>query len=119
MSPANPSKQKLSPEEAMSRVQRQLEKFNHLLLVEASEEDLKAFEVDTDAILADVFCNPSEIFELYAYAELGEAAGRINLPEEAQLEGEQDMEHQSLQQRKAVLEQGLAEWEARQKRKNT
>jgi hypothetical protein len=115
MSKLNPSKSSLSPEEALNQVQRQLDKFKNLLLVEASDEDLKAFDVDTDAILADVFGNPSEIFELYAYAQLGEASGRINLPEEAQ-EGEQDMAHQSLQQRKAVLEQGLAELHASQKK---
>jgi hypothetical protein len=110
----NPSKIKLSTEEAMSRLRKQLNTFNNLLSVEASDDDLKAFDVETGSVLADAFGNPSEIFEAYAYAQLGEACGLVNLPEEAQ-DGEQDMAHQSLQQRKAVLEQGLAELQARQR----
>lgn len=105
----------ISHEEATNRLQRQLDQFKNFLSVEASDEDLKAFDLETESVLADVFGNPSEMFELYAYAQLGEAGGRINLPEEAQ-DGEQDMAHQSLQQRKAVLEQACAELQARQKR---
>lgn len=110
----NQTKPRLAPEEAINRLQRQIEKFNNLLSVEASEEDIKAFDVDTELILADAFGNPSKIFETYAYAQLGEAGGLINLQEEAQLDGEQDVAHQSLQQRKGVLTQGLAELQARQ-----
>lgn len=115
MNQANPSKPRLAPEEAMNRLQRQIENFNNLLLVEASEEDLKSFDLDTESILADAFGNPSEIFETYAYAQLGEASGLINLQEEAQLDGDQDMAKQSLQQRKGVLAQGLAELQIRQR----
>ncbi len=115
MSKLNASKARLSIEEAIGRLQRQLEKFENLLSVEASEEDLSAFDVETGSVLADAFGNPSEIFETYAYAQLGEAGGLINLQEEAQLDGDQDMAHQSLQQRKGVLEQGLAELQARQR----
>ena len=115
MNKENPSKARLSPEEAIGRLQRQLDKFQNFLSVEASEEDLNEFDVETGSILADAFGNPSEIFETYAYAQLGEAGGIINLPQEAQLDGDQDMACQSLQQRKGVLEQGLAELKARQK----
>ena len=111
MNQANPAKPRLAPEEAINRLQRQIEKFNNLLSVEASEEDLKAFDVDTGSVLADAFGNPSKIIEVYAYAQLGEAGGLINLQEEAQLDGAQDMAHQSLQQRKGVLAQALAELE--------
>lgn len=113
MNQANPAKPRLSPEVAIDRLQRQLDTFNNLLSVEASDEDLKAFDVETESILADAFGNPSEIFEAYAYAQLGEAGGLINLQEEAQLDGDQDIAHQSLQQRKGVLAQGLAVLEAR------
>ncbi len=115
MNKENPSKPRLSPEEAISRLQRQLDKFKNFLSVEASEEDLNAFDVETGSVLADAFGNPSEIFQAYAYAQLGEAGGLINLQEEAQLDGDQDIAHQSLQQRKGVLEQGLAELQARQR----
>lgn len=115
MNKENPLKPRLSTEEAIGRLQRQLDKFENLLSVEASEEDLNAFDVETGSVLADAFGNPSEIFEVYAYAQLGEAGGLINLQEEAQLDGDQDMAHQSLQQRKGVLDQGLAELQARQR----
>ncbi len=117
MNQANSAKPRLAPEEAINLLQRQIEKFNNLLLVEASEEDIKAFDLETESLLADAFGNPSEMFEAYAYAQLGEAGGLINLPEEAQLEGDQDVAHQSLQQRKGVLAQGLAELEARRTEK--
>lgn len=113
MTNPNQSGPKISNEEAIKRLRRQLDKFNNLLSVEASEEDLKSFDLDTESILADAFGNPSEIFEAYAYAQLGEAGGLINLQEEAQLDGAQDVAHQSLQQRKGVLAQGLAGLEAR------
>lgn len=113
MNKLNPSKPRLSPKEAIDRLQGQLDTFKNFLSVEASDEDLQVFDIETGAVLADAFGNPSEIFQAYAYAQLGEAGGLINLPEEAQLEGDQDMSHQSLQQRKGVLEQGLAELQAR------
>ena len=106
---------KSSPsEEDVHRLRRQLEKFQNLLSVEASEEDVKAFDAETESILAELFGNPSSIFEAYAYSQLGEAGGLINLPEEAQQEGDQDVALQSLQQRKAVIAQALTELEARQ-----
>jgi len=112
MNQSSPEKPRLGPEEAISRLQGQIEKINNLLTVEASEEDIKAFDIETESVLADAFGNPSKTFEAYTYAELGEAGALINLPEEAQLEGDQDVAHQSLQQRKGVLAQGLAELEA-------
>jgi len=113
----NPSTPGTFSEADINRLRQQLAKFEGILAAGASEDTLKAFDAETEALLADVFGNPSEIFEAYAYAQLGEAGGLINLPEEAQLEGDQDMSHQSLQQRKGVLAQGLAELEARQTHK--
>lgn len=98
-----------------NRLRKQLEQFEHILSIKGqNEQELKTFDVETEALLSEIFGNPSEILEAYAYAQLGEAGAWINLPEEAQLEGEQDVARLSLQQRKGVLEQGLAELEARQ-----
>lgn len=86
-----------------------LQEFSGLFTPNYPEEDLLKFDVETEAFLADVFGNPSEILEAYALAQTGEAAGWVNLPEEAQEEGAQDVAKESLQQRKRVLERGVAE----------
>ena len=113
MNAAKQTKKGAPSEEDITRLRRQFDKFQNLLSVEASDEDVKAFDAETESILADLFGNPSEIFEAYTYAQLGEAGGLINLPEEAQQEGDQDVVHLSLQQRKGVLAQGLAGLESR------
>lgn len=69
-----------------------------------------------ESLLAEVFGNPSDILEAYAYAQLGEAGAWINLQEEAQLEGAQDVARLSIQQRKGVIEQGIAELESRREK---
>lgn len=89
--------------------------YDQLLRLEAilhqgsKEETLEAFDADTELLLSEVFGNHSKIREAYVYAELGEAGGWNNLPEEAQLDGDQDVVRLSLQQRKRVLEQAMAE----------
>ena len=89
--------------------------YDQLLWLEAilhqgsKEETLEAFDADTELLLSEVFGNPSKIREAYVYAELGEAGGWNNLPEEARLDGDQDVVRLSLQQRKRVLEQAMAE----------
>lgn len=90
-------------------LEQRLQEFSGLLTPNYLEEDLLKFDVETEAFLADVFGNPSEILEAYALAQTGEAAGWVNLPEEAQEEGAQDVAKESLQQRKRVLERGVAE----------
>lgn len=51
---------------------------------------------------------------VYFYAQLGEAGGSINLPEEAQGPGEQGTERLNLHQPEPVLERFIAGLEARQ-----
>ena len=103
-------------EHHLDRLHDQLLRFDALLHEGSKEEALKAFDAETEALLSEVFGNPSELSEAYVYAELGEAGAWINLQEEAQLDGEQDVEHLSLQQRRGVLEQAIAEVKARLKR---
>lgn len=103
--------------ESIACLEQRILEFDQLLSLGAKDEAIGEFDEGTELLLSDVFGNPSEILEAYTYAQLGEAAGWINLPEEGQLEGDQDMERQSLQQRKGVLEQGLAELKAMQGKK--
>ena len=65
---------------------------------------LADFDQVTERLISEVFGNASDLSEAYEYAKLGEAASLVNLPEEAQESGVQDVERRSLQQRKQVLE---------------
>lgn len=100
----------------LQKLGQRLQEFGGLFTPNCPEEDLGKFDVETEAFLADVFGNPSEVLEAYVYAQTGEAAGWINLPEEAQEEGVQDVAQESLQQRKRVLERGVAELKAELKK---
>jgi len=104
--------------ESMASLEQRIREFDELLSQNAPSDSIREFDEGTELLLSNVFGNPSEILEAYAYAQLGEAAGWINLPEEGQLDGEQDMERQSLHQRKAVLEQALAGLKGDQRQKN-
>lgn len=102
-----------SVEKNVERLRDQLVRFDTILSQGSRTEALKAFDADMESLLAEVFGNPSEILEAYAYAQLGEAGAWINLPEEAQLEGAQDVARLSIQQRRGVIEQAIVEVEAR------
>ena len=116
MNPSTQPNPGATTEKNLNRLHEQLLRFKALLREGSKEEPLKIFDADTELLLSEVFGNPSQIIEAYVYAELGEAGAWINLPEEAQLDGEQDLERLSLQQRKGVLEQAIAEVKAARKR---
>jgi CBS domain-containing protein len=73
---------------------------------------LAEFDQATEQVLSDIFGEASEIMEAYQYAKFGEAGSLVNLPEEAQESGAQDMDRESLQQRKRVLESAIKELES-------
>ena len=72
------------------------------------------FDLGTEELISDVFGETSELLEAYQYAKLAEAASLVNLPEEAQEYGAHDVERESLQQRKRVLDSCISELEALQ-----
>ena len=65
---------------------------------------LAEFDAATERLISRVFGEASELLEAYEYAKLGEAASLLNLQEEAQESGAHDLERESLQQRKRVIE---------------
>ena len=71
------------------------------------------FDQTAERLISQVFGESSDLLEAYEYAQLGEAASLVNLPEEAQEPGAQDTDRESLQQRKRVLESCISELEAR------
>ena len=81
----------------------------------ASGLNLDEFDVETEQILRNALGNTSELIEAYEYAQLGEAGGLVNFPDEAPEggTGTRNLDRESLNQRKRVLESCVAELEAR------
>ena len=101
--------------DAIRRFRHQLEVFGGILARtrKGTSAGLEDFDAVAEQMIGEIFGSSSEMLEAYSYAQLGEAAGLINLPEEAQEPGGQDTEQESLQQRKRVLERCIAELESR------
>ena len=76
-------------------------------------QSLEEFDLETERLISEVLGETSELLEAYEYAQLGEAAGLVNLTDEAPEGGGQDSGRQSLLQRNRVLESCIAELEAR------
>jgi len=98
-------------ERDLERLTDLLTRFKPFLSRRGSTGSLVAFDRITEQTLSEIFGASSEWLEAYQYAKFGEAAGLVNLPEEAQESGAQDLERESLQQRKRVLESAMAELE--------
>ena len=101
----------VSSGEAIKRLRQQLEVFGGILAGKGTIPNLEDFDAATEQMIGGIFGSSSEMMEAYSYAQLGEAAGLINLPEEAQEPGSHDTEQESLQQRKRILERCIAELE--------
>ena len=86
-------------EDDIQRLQCQLSTFQDILSKKDTASRLDTFDADVEHEIAEIFGSPSEMLEAYEYAKLGEAAGWINLPEEAQEPGAQDTPELSLKQR--------------------
>jgi CBS domain-containing protein len=99
-------------ERDLERFRQQLAKFQSVLSRRKSSTSLDEFDVATEQLISRVFGEASDLLEAYQYAKLGEAAGLVNLPEEAQEGGAQDIYRESLQQRKRVIESCISELEA-------
>ena len=91
-------------ERDIERLRRQLALFNGFLSRKKSVTSLVDLDAACEETIGQVFGETSEFVEAYEYAKLGEAASLVNLPEEAQESGAQDIERESMQQRKQVLE---------------
>ncbi len=74
---------------------------------------LEEFDLETEKLVSEILGETSNLLEAYEYAQLGEAAGLVNLTDEAPEGGGQDQAKQSLLQRHRVLESCVAELEAR------
>ena len=107
----------VSLDRAIDRLREQLKRLTPLLTnsAVASGLNLDEFDVETEQILRNALGNTSELIEAYEYAQLGEAGGLVNFPDEAPEggTGTRNLDRESLNQRKRVLESCVAELEAR------
>jgi CBS domain-containing protein len=74
---------------------------------------LEEFDMETERLIEDLLGQTSDLLHAYEYAELGEAAGLVNMTDEAPEGTGMDSQRQSLLQRGRVLESCVAELEAR------
>lgn len=100
---------RLFVERDIQRLQEQLERFKPFLSRRKTNGSLDEFDRAAERLLGRIFGAAADVVGAYQYAKLGEAASLVNLPEEAQESGARDVDRESLQQRKRVLESALAE----------
>lgn len=96
----------------VERLREQLGRIKPFLSRRKAPGSLEEFDQATERLLSRIFGPASDVLETYTYAKLGEAASLVNLPEEAQEGGVHNVEGESLQQRKRVLESAISELEA-------
>ncbi|MBA3611922.1 MAG: CBS domain-containing protein [Nitrospirales bacterium] len=97
----------------ITRIRQQLEIIKKFLTAEPSPASLNEFDSTTEDILADAFGSSSPLLDTYDYAQLGEAAGLMNLPEGAPEGTTHQSQRETVRQRQRVLESGIADLEAR------
>ncbi|GKS60414.1 hypothetical protein YTPLAS18_39410 [Nitrospira sp.] len=96
----------------IERIKTQLTKLQPFLSRKRATGSLDDFDESAEELIAQVFGAASDEAEAYVYAKTGESG---LLPEEAQENGTHDVERESLQQRRQVLESCLADLELRRR----
>jgi CBS domain-containing protein len=94
-------------------MRKQLAEFAPFLGRGTPTRSLEEFDLEAEQVIEDLLGQTSDLLHAYEYAELGEAAGLVNMTEEAPEGTDMDSERQSLLQRGRVLESCVAELEAR------
>lgn len=97
----------------IARLRQQLDIVKKYLIDEPSAASLNELDSATEEILADAFGSSSPLLDTYEYAQFGEAAGLMNLPESATEGATHHSQRETIRQRQRVLESGIADLEAR------
>ena len=108
-----PKKPRVSIEWSVERMRKQLADFAPFLGKGKPTRSLDEFDLETERLIADLLGQTSDLLHAYEYAELGEAAGLVNMTDEAPEGTGMDSQRQSLLQRSRVLESCVSELEAR------
>ncbi|NKB81103.1 MAG: CBS domain-containing protein [Nitrospirales bacterium] len=99
-------------------LRQQLGKLKNHIMGNRPASSIEEFDMATEDLITKAFGNTSMMVEAYAYAQLGEAGGLVNLTSEAPEGITQDTERESLLQRQRVLESCVADLEARRAEMN-
>lgn len=108
-----PSNPRVSLDRSIERMRKQLVEFAPFLGKGNPTRSLEEFDLETERLIGDLLGQASDLLHAYEYAELGEAAGLVNMPDEAPEGTGMDSQRQSLLQRSRVLESCVSELEAR------
>jgi CBS domain-containing protein len=91
-----------SLDQDIHRLRQQLDALKKHLMHEPSAEILNEFDGTTEDILAEVFGSSSPLLDTYEYAEVGEAAGLLNLTDEAPEGTNSQSQRETIRQRHRV-----------------
>jgi CBS domain-containing protein len=108
-----PSKSRVSLDRNIERMRKQLAEFAPFLGKGKPTRSLEEFDLEAERLIEELLGQTSDLLHGYEYAELGEAAGLVNMTDEAPEGTGMDSQRQSLLQRGRVLESCVAELEAR------
>ncbi|HEX9742798.1 MAG TPA: CBS domain-containing protein [Nitrospiraceae bacterium] len=104
---------RMSLDRSIERMRKQLAEFALFLGKGKPARTLEEFDLETERLIGDLLGQASNLLHAYEYAELGEAAGLVNMTDEAPEGTGMDSQRQSLLQRSRVLESCVSELEAR------
>jgi CBS domain-containing protein len=108
-----PKKPRVSLDRSIERLRKQLAELALYLGKGTPTRSLEEFDMETERLIGDLLGETSDLLEAYEYAELGEAAGLVNMTDEAPEGTGMDGQRQRLLQRSRVLESCVSELEAR------
>ena len=113
MTRATPKRARISLDRSIERLRKQLSDLATYLGKGIPRRDLEEFDQETEGLIADLLGETSELLDAYEYAQFGEAAGLVNMTDEAPESAGVESQRQRLLQRSRVLESCIAELEAR------
>jgi CBS domain-containing protein len=108
-----PKKPRVSLDRSIERLREQLAQLGPYLGKGTPTRSLEEFDMETERLIGELLGETSALLEAYEYAELGEAAGLVNMTDEAPEGTGMDGQRQRLLQRSRVLESCVSELEAR------
>src|SRR6476661_10482449 len=109
----NSKKPRISLDRSIERMRKHLADLAPYLKKGKGSHSLEEFDAESERLIAESLGETSSLLDAYQYAQLGEAAGLVNMTEEAPESIGLDSERQSLMQRSRVLESCVSELEAR------
>ncbi len=108
-----PKKPRVSFDRSIKRMREQLAALAPFLGKGKLTQSLDEFDFEAEQLIGDLLGQTSDLLHAYEYAELGEAAGLVNVTDEAPEGTGMDSQRQSLLQRSRVLESCVSELETR------